>query len=330
VATIRTTCKVKGRAVAEPILFDARIEELLREVAADPKSRLLRVPRPARLGVVLGRRPSIGVATAGLGAAERELVALHRGELSYLLRKLAVVRLFESPAAATNHARVSISGQAPLAVDRGDWVESARGSLMVMSVDAPPDPGRELLERCVRNPDEIGSVAVTDVAAAANVLEPTDQARIYTALSLAHDPARIDEARSVLLDVLAGQASPANASLAAADIGWLESLCGNSRAACDGYRRAVELLHENTLAACSWLATSFDCVDRANVESAARSVDHWVGREDPALQSFVDLLRRQRTSRALLPASGSLELASHVMTSSTEKVWLICDAYINS
>jgi hypothetical protein len=316
--------------VAEPILFDARIEELLRDVAADPKSCLLRVPRPAQLGVVLGRRPSVGVATAGLGAAERELVALHRGELAYLLRKLAVVRLFESPAAATNHARVSISGQAPLAVDRGEWVESARGSLKGMSVDAPPDPGRELLERCVRNPDEIGSVAVTDVAAAANVLEPTDQARIYTALSLAHDPARIDEARVVLMDVLAGQASPANASLAAADIGWLESVCGNSRAACDWYRRAIELLSENSIAACSWLLSAVHACEESEAEAARLFIDARLRVEGMGVQVAVELVRRQRHADAFRPSSRAVALARRLAETSTGTCRLLLDAYLNS
>jgi hypothetical protein len=315
--------------VAEPILFDARIEELLREVAADPKSRLLRVPRPAQLGAVLGRRPSVGVATAGLGAAERELVALHRGELAYLLRKLAVVRLFESPAAATNHARVSISGQAPLAVDRGDWVESARGSLEGMSVDAPPDPGRELLERCVRDPDEIGSVAVTDVAAAANVLEPTDQARIYAALWLRHDLSRIDNARGVLLDVLAGQASPTNASIAAADIGRLESTCGNSRAACDWYRRAVELLPENSIAACSWLLDAVHACEESEVEPARLFIDARLRVEGMGVQVAVELVRRQRRAEAFHPSSRAVALARRLAETSTGTCRLLLDAYLN-
>ncbi len=314
--------------MAEPILFDARIEELLREVAADPKSCLLRVPRPARLGVVLGRRPAVGVATAGLSAAERELVAVHRGELSYLLRKLAVVRLFESPAAATNLVRVSIAGQPALSADRGEWVESTREALAALRQEEPLDPGRKLLERCVGDPDTIGSTAVTDVAAAANALEPTDQGRIYIALSLGHELAQVENARAILLDVLAGQASPTNASLAAADIARLESIFGDSRSACGWYRQSARALPTNTLAACSWLATSFDLADRSEGELAAGTVAGCVGENDPALRSFIELLRRQRTGRDLQPTGRSIELARRFLSSSSETVRSICDAYI--
>lgn len=316
--------------MAEPILFDARIEELLREVAADPKSCLLRVPRPARLGVVLGRRPAVGVATAGLSAAERELVAVHRGELSYLLRKLAVVRLLESPTAATNLVRVSIAGQAPLSADRGEWVMSTRERLEALGADEPHDPGRELLERCVRTPDEIGSAAVIDIAAAANALEPTDQGRIYTALSLGHDLAQVDEAQAVLLDVLAGQASPTNASLAAADIGRLQSIGGDTRAACQWYRRAVDLLPDNTLAACSWLLSAVHGCEVSEVEFAMSFVDTRLRIEGMDVQVVVDLVRAQRRAGTFSPSSRAAALARRLATSSQGTSRLLLDAYLNS
>jgi hypothetical protein len=328
VATIRTTGTVRGRAVAEPILFDARIEELLREVAADPKSRLLRVPRPAQLGAVLGRRPSVGVATAGLGAAERELVALHRGELAYLLRKLAVVRLFESPAAATSRVRTYFSGGPRLATDRGEWVDATRTKLEGLSDDGPVDPGRELLERCVRAPESMNSLDVTAIAAAANMLDPTDQARIYAANWRGNELQRRGEAFEVLVSVIEGPGSPENTSIAAANIGRLESMFGDSRSACRWYRRSTESSFSTTTAALSWLTTALDCGDVVEAQAASERIDHPLNGHDSAIQEFVALLKAQRSARVLEPAARSRLLAARLSDSANPTLLVILNAYL--
>lgn len=65
--------------------LDPEIDGLLREIAADPKSKLLRVRRPVDVRVFAETRPAIGVATAGLTKAERHLVQAHREEVAHKL-----------------------------------------------------------------------------------------------------------------------------------------------------------------------------------------------------------------------------------------------------
>ncbi len=316
--------------MADPILFDERIEELLREVAADPKSCLLRVPRPAQVGVVLGRRPGVGVATAGLSSAERELVALHRGELAYLLRKLAVVRLFESPKAATSRVRTCYSGAARLATDRHEWVDAVRSKLEGLEAERPADPGRELLERCVYDPDSIGYLDVTDVAAAANLLDPTDQARIYAANWRGNELQRKEEAIEILTSVMEGPGSPANTSMAAANLGRVESSFGDARSACCWYRRSTESPFSTTTAALSWLTTALDSGDAAEAMAASARVDHRLDLRDPSLQAFVALLKAQRSAGVLEPDANSRLLAARLSESANPTLLAIFNAYLNS
>lgn len=317
--------------MAEPILFDARIEELLREVAADPQSSLLRVPRPARLGVVLGRRPAVGVATAGLSAAERELVAVHRGELSYLLRKLAVVRLFESPAAATSRVRTCFIGAPRLATDRREWVDDARIKLEGALADEPADPGRELLERCVREPETIGSLHVTDIAAAANLLDPTDQARIYAGIWLGNELHSQKQACDVLMSVIDGPCSPENRSAAAANLGRVASLFDDPRSACRWYRISSEGALSSATAVLSWLTTALDCADGEEVRVSAERIEHQFTCEDPALQEFLALLAAQRRSTGpLLRDTDSWRLANRISNSANAALGSILHAYLSS
>jgi hypothetical protein len=316
--------------VAEPLLFDARIEGLLREIAADPESSLLRVPRPARIGVVLERAPLVGIATAGLRLAEQELVRAHRGEVAYLLRKLAIVRLFESPKAAISRTKTNFASQPALEVERSKWLESAEA--FAAEHPSPPeeaDSAEELLLRCMRTSDEIGGVSVTAIAAAANQLEPTDQARIYAAQWLGCDEDDTDQARRILLAVLNAGASSTLAASAKSNVARLESRAGSPRSACEWYSGAAALCRSNTAAAFSCLTTTFDSCDSREAERAATFVDGEFRRDDACVADFVALTQAQLRAAHLLPTRPSYEVAELILAKSHGAAGSIAHAYLN-
>jgi hypothetical protein len=316
--------------VAEPILFDARIEELLREIAADPASSLLRVPRPARIGVLLERAPLVGVATAGLTLAEQELVRVHRGEVAYLLRKLAVVRLFESPKAAVSRTRTNFASQPALEVSRGKWLERAEVfAAERLGESAELSSPEELLLECLRTPDAIESVPVTAIAAAANELEPTDQARIYAAQWLGSEDEDVEGARRILLAVLDAGASPANAAMAAANVAKHESRSGASRSSTEWYRRSARLCRSNAVGAFGWLTASFDCADTREADLAARFVNSEFRADEPATQEFVALIRLQVRTGELSPLPASSQTARRIHEAFEGPVRVIAHAYLN-
>jgi hypothetical protein len=288
------------------------------------------VPRPARIGVVLERAPLVGIATAGLTLAEQELVRAHRGEVAYLLRKLAVVRLFESPKAAISRTRTNFASQPALEVERSKWLESAEAfAAEHPSTPEEADSGEELLLRCLRTPEEIGGVSVTAIAAAANQLEPTDQARIYAAQWLSSDEDDTDEARRILLAVLGSGASSTLAASAKANVARLESRAGRPRSACEWYSAAAALCRSNTAAAFSWLTTAFDSCDSREAERAATSVDGEFRRDDACVADFIALTQAQLRATHLSPTRPSYEVAELILAESHGAAGSIAHAYLN-
>lgn len=129
---------------AQPQL-SPELEEVLRDVAVDPQARLLRVsPRAVALGLRTWREEA-SPAQAGLTGAERELLAVHRAELAWVLRE-AGLRAFHAntdrswraqrvdEAAAEREWEDRQAMTASLPIGRGDTDDAVR---LVQSLSAP-------------------------------------------------------------------------------------------------------------------------------------------------------------------------------------------------
>jgi hypothetical protein len=77
----------------EAPIFTPEVEVLLREIAAEPDSVLLRMPREKVKASLMETRSPVGPMTAGLSNAERELVRVHREEFAFQLRQAAWAKL---------------------------------------------------------------------------------------------------------------------------------------------------------------------------------------------------------------------------------------------
>jgi hypothetical protein len=76
--------------MTEPILLDPRAEEILRDIAADPNSCLLRLqPDDLARSLRRGELPD-RAGTTGLPRAERELLRAHRAEVALSASRLPV------------------------------------------------------------------------------------------------------------------------------------------------------------------------------------------------------------------------------------------------
>lgn len=294
--------------MADPVLFDPRVEELLREIAADPDSTLLRVPRPARLSVVLERRPLVGVATAGLTLAERELVRVHAGTCAQLFRECAVAVLHSSPQASANHLRHNSTAKPNRIESLDEW--RLRTAAMQKDIEEAlrAEPGWLAVMRCVSAADRSEALSIESLISAAARLEPTDQGRILLAQDLGSCGREV-EARDLLGAVLSNRPSPANRAAALANNGWISSKRGDARAATCGYRAAAEMRPDFAPSVCGWLSTALDAADRDESYEAAAFATAVLPAAHPAVDEFVQLTLAQIGSGLVTTSDATRDLA---------------------
>jgi hypothetical protein len=129
-ASMRSDSPIRGAVFT----LDPRTEELLREVAADPSSCLLRVPR-REVEEALTRTDYRGLSsTVGLSAAERELLRTARAEVAYWLNVVCFRRLTEDEETRVYTSRVTegdrlFSAQSLAEQQLGlEWLKASQGS----------------------------------------------------------------------------------------------------------------------------------------------------------------------------------------------------------
>jgi len=168
---------------SEPMLLDPEVEELLREVAADPDSTLLRVPRGKAVRTLREAIQAAGPATAGLNLPERELLRVHRLELASLLRQLCLSLLVNG---ATSRAFVS-----RYITPRRTGVLLDPASLGVALEDVSSALARDdhcssalVLAACSVHRAADRQPTILELAAAAHRLHPTAESRILASQHL--------------------------------------------------------------------------------------------------------------------------------------------------
>ena len=193
-------------ASAEFVTLDPEFEELLREVASDPDSSLLRVPRPKRVRSLFDRGAPVGNLEAGLSTAERHLLQVHRNELAWLLRQACLLKLVEGPRNRLYVTRYIAADREvrlirPRRMRRLAERHQAESRHFPEGVDACA-----LLDRCVEDP--LGNEPdVGALAAASFRLQRTDDARIMAAMELAYGSGQ-RAALEILHDVLSTDPMP--------------------------------------------------------------------------------------------------------------------------
>jgi hypothetical protein len=167
------------------MLLTPEVEALLRDIARDPNSSLLRVERPARLRPFFAREAPASPLAAGLSTPERELVRAHRAEAAFLLRQACLMKLYAGPEIEIERRLVrQVTVDKALEIpELGDWKARGKRALDADAPDRAPADELALLERCV-NAGSLDGASVAQLAAASLRLEPADNARIYAGLEL--------------------------------------------------------------------------------------------------------------------------------------------------
>ncbi len=302
-------------------LLDPEVEALLQEIAADPRSSLLRVPRPKVLRGLFERgsraadEPATSARATGLTSAERQLLLVHRCEVAALLREACVLRLFEEPRAAEEIGRdIDVRRRIEIP-DEDAWRARARREMDAVTDDSETTDAYELLLRCVHPADESrwGEDASSARPSAAQLA--TSSLRVA-----AHDSARIcvgvdlirrDEPRTalrVLESVLAGAPSALHASNAHENVGWARAASGDAPAARDAYRAAALCGEPRPTPLASWLFHALDAADRPDVLDAAARLDELVEPDHPSLADWLKGVRRKRAERGRGPSPATKKL----------------------
>jgi hypothetical protein len=230
---------------AETQIFTPEIEELLREIAAEPGSVLLRVPREKVKATLLETQSPIGPMTAGLSNAERELVQVHREEFAYQLRRASWVKL-------------TTDRQGDLFISRcADGPGSSREH-------EPEDIERELRGSLDAKGTEIGSQRlhwvslplenwpkVSELCALAQRCAPSNHNRLYAgedwALRASHRTAL-----EIFGAALADSCSPATSGIFQSHMGYCYDAMGRLRSSVDAWRLAHHSLPHRHDVLCFW------------------------------------------------------------------------------
>lgn len=279
--------------VPEMMNLDPKLEELLREIAAEPDSCLLKMPRARALPALFERGAIVRASSSALNAFEREVLRVHRSELAAHLLRACAYKILEGD--KTRH-RVNRHARR----DQPAEIESpktSQASIQRIAEDSAAQDeladARDLLLHCVREP--LGPTpGACELAAAAHRLVPSNEARLWAAVDLALG----DQLRSALRlahDVLEGFPSETETGCAWDSMTFAWEQIGN-------LGRALEAAEAGGGECPSRLSThmnafilGFQVGSRRSVELAARRLEEIVSVDHPAVESFAEttILRRQ-------------------------------------
>jgi tetratricopeptide (TPR) repeat protein len=272
-------------SVAEPILFDPAVEELLREIAADPDSCLLRVPRPAVVQSLAHRQEIVRPTATGLTSAERELLRVHRAEVAKLLREACVLRLASHPCARFE-LTLFLTGRIRTHVAReGDWRASAR----FYRTHSGGDVGVELLDACIE-PEGLAAVSVSQLAAASMRLCPSDAARIYPSIELILQ-GNETAALHLLMEAVLQGLSARYAAHAWAQIGLAFSNLSEHRRSIEAYGTALKFDSELASALLSYFGCTCMAGSVHEIINAASRLEAAIAPDQDALRDYVSAIR---------------------------------------
>jgi tetratricopeptide (TPR) repeat protein len=318
----------------ESFQIDPEFESILRDVAAEPGSLLLRVERPKTVRDFFSRAEPVRASATGLTPEEVQLLVVYRNELAWLLRQAALHELLEGRNTrlvmnrfASGSAGVRVLSPEELAersmdLDAHRLSSSRKSELRGAS---PMDELKssafasagcvgealELLHRCTSRSLETKPCAA-DLAVASLRLEPTHQARLIASIDLAQS----DSPRTALEiahDVLSGQVTGGEAARAWEYAGAAQVRLGNLDRAFEAYGRACERDPASFLPQMNRLVFAVQLAREADAIESSRRLQELVSAEHPALEWFVQCQWEALNARAWTPSERGRALARKIM-----------------
>ena len=246
------------------------IEQILKELAADPKATLFRIP-PIENLLALVKQPKVGVHAPSLTSLERHLLLAHREELAYLLRERCVAALFSGSYAKRGwHKSLAVHRDLDVS-DSADWRRRTGQALTSTCTDGRAARAQSVLAECVATgADASGSVA--RLAAASLRVAPSDEGHIYAAMQCLNDGS-LKESRRIHREVLASAGSELIASICWENIGLAYFRAGRYQDAVAAYRSSSASCSERVAPVVFRFSSAVAAGDEHEASEAARIVE---------------------------------------------------------
>jgi hypothetical protein len=263
-------------------LMEPELEELLHEIARDPRSTLLRVDRPTILRGLFDRDPMVRESCTQLTSAERQLLRVHRSELGQSLRLTCFDALDSNESSQLCYCHDH--GAQPFPVQPGS-TRTIRETRRLASND-PNLKRRSLVESAVNSTDPL-QLAIAACRVLPNMAS-------YLLLSDAYQ-VRGDSASDLASLKMADQLSASTRDQAhiKSYLAFHHALHDRLLLSIDCYRDAYRLSDEWPNEVLSWLLLSARCMEASRFDAAASAIAHSLIKE----QTLTRWTSTQRTRR---------------------------------
>ena len=300
------------------------VQGMLEEVAKDPRSVLLRVPK---LTVPGKYEPPVRDREAFLTRAERELVRVHRFEVADLLHqevRRVVIEGEEARGSLLKHVSLT---EVTEPTDPIQWESNARRRLVSTLPEVRKTPAFSLLEQCVMTvPDERPSAV--ELATAALRLVPRAATKICLGLALDQED-QTQRGLDVLKDVVESEPSAMMESFAWQNIGGLAGNLGRRTEELEARRSAALGLQGRGDTAMAWFLTALELGDQSEALRASDVVRETVPVGHESIDSFVQCriawLKREGRS----PCDVLRRTSKIISNKLSEQAWQIAHALSN-
>ncbi|MCC7014017.1 MAG: hypothetical protein IT454_15780 [Planctomycetes bacterium] len=266
---------------SEHLHLSPEVEALVRDIAAEPGSTLLRAPRLRAPAAHFIGSASVPVTRTGLSAAERELLAVHREEVARSLRDAATHRLLTIAEPKYHVADYVAPNVRRTPLD----VAHFRAEMRELEPQARAVAGNGVLDALLGAPVERWP-SVLELATLSQRFASTDQARILVALALIFD----DQPRvalRILEEVATRRAIGPLAANAWSNAALAQIALDDRLAALQSQRRAA-LLGETTGANAVFMLINAVLAGRTEEFSiAAAEIEARFAESDAAIESFL-------------------------------------------
>lgn len=275
-------------------------EELLREVAQDPRSTILRYPRAPISGRLYHDERSAARTQEDWTKAEEALVTVLRNEVAMRLRLLFRERLIRGRDTKDSVNPYRLGTQSPSNVRQ-------MSKYRVMPVrNEELTRGLDILERAELSEPNGQLPSLAEIAKASLELQSTTAGRIQATIDLLFR-GKIKHARSCLNALLRDTGGPCR-PIARDWLAFSYSMSGQPEAAARCYMLAIREGSENPTSMMSAFANAADANSLSLLSSISRLLEYRLSPSHPAVLHFVASHKRRRELGVYKPTDAAMTL----------------------
>ncbi len=274
--------------MSQDIDYHPDLEQVLLDIAEDPKAKLLRIPTSGELVRAVRDEP-VGLTAAGLTEAERHLLQVHREEVAYLLRQRCLIELYTQEDAADKWDRNLTVNRRLEFLEENEW--RAQVDSTPPGFDDPPlREGHDLLTGCLTSPPA-ARIRVMHLARVSTRLTLVDQAVAHIAMDLMSSK-RWRDAAEGYRDALRMNPMPLTSACCLEGLGVSLFCLDRLEEALEAFRLAVQICPDRSSALMNCLAVSVFLGDRESALDASRRLDELLPPDHISVADYVRVVRK--------------------------------------